>query len=89
MPEPRIEDVVPLLTAVKVDDAFRQARAKFLDKKVAVELQNAMLKKDLLPLARKLAECPPEVREQAREAFGELLEKLFGAAGVQLDVIVE
>ena len=89
MPEPRIEDVVPTLTAVKVDDAFRQARAKFIDKKVAVELQNAMLKKDLLPHARKLAECPPEVREQAREAFGELLEKVFGAAGVKLDVIVE
>ena len=89
MPTPCVEDVVPMLTEITVDDGFRHARTKLLDRKVALQLQNDMLKKDLLPQTRLIAECTPDVREQARQALGELLTKVFAGAGVRLEVVVE
>src|SRR5690242_10816082 len=52
MPTPEVEAVTPLLPAVQIDNAFRRARFKLLDRDTSRNLQNVMLREDYQARAR-------------------------------------
>ena len=90
MPAPEVEDVTPQLTDVKVDNDFRRARTKWLDKDTSRELQNVMLREDYQARARKKAEAQlPRVREKGKAALEEFLQKLLGPSFPGMKVVVE
>ena len=90
MPTPEVEDVTPQLTDVKIDNDFRRARTKWLDKDTSRELQNVMLREDYQARARKKAEAQlPRVREKGRAALEEFLQKLLGPSFPGMKVVVE
>jgi hypothetical protein len=90
MPAPQVEDVTPVLTALKAENKFKHARFRRFDGDACHELQNAMLKEDYQLHARKEGEARiPEVRKQARAALQELLQTLLRANGPEIQVQVE
>jgi len=90
MPAPEVEDVTPLLPDVKVDNNYRRARCKLLDKDTSRELQNVMLREDYQAKARKKAQAElPRIREAGRGALEEFLQKLLGPSFPGMKVVVE
>jgi hypothetical protein len=90
MPTPQVEDVTPLLNEVKIDNDFRRARTKLLDKDTSRELQNVMLRQDYQGRARKKAEAElPRVRERGRVELEAFLQKLLGPSFPGMKVVVE
>jgi hypothetical protein len=90
MPTPEVEDVTPLLPDVKVDNDYRRARFKLMDKDTSRELQNVMLREDYQAKARKKAEAElPRAREKGRGALEEFLQKLLGPSFPGMKVVVE
>jgi hypothetical protein len=90
MPQPRVEDVTPLLQSIKIDNAFNRARFRRLDTDVSQELQNAMLREDYQAKARQSAEARlPQVREQGKGVLQEFLQKLLGGTFQGIAVVVE
>src|SRR4051794_26935357 len=90
MPTPEVEDVTPLLTEVKIDNDYRRARTRWLDKDTSRELQNVMLREDYQAKARKKAEAQlPKVRETGKAALEEFLQKLLGPSFPGMKVVVE
>jgi hypothetical protein len=89
MPEPRVEDVTPLLPELKAEDTFKHARFRHYDADASRELQNAILKEDYQRAARKEGEAHlPQVRERARQAVQEMLRMLLGpnCPGLRIEV---
>jgi hypothetical protein len=90
MPTPEVEDVTPVLTAVKIDNAYRRARFKLLDRDTSRQLQNVMLRGDYQDRARKAAAAElPRVREQGKRALQALLQKLLARGFPGLTIVVE
>jgi hypothetical protein len=90
MPEPKVEDVTPLLPGVKSENTFRACRFKRCDKSTSFELQNAMLLHDFQAKAREVAESSvPKIREQGRVALEQLLQKLLETTAHGIKVVVE
>lgn len=90
MPPPRVEDVTPLLTAVKSENTYKAARFRFCDKSTTRELQNDMLLHDYQARARNAGEAAaPQVREQARAALQQFLQKLLQGTAPDVQVVVE
>jgi hypothetical protein len=90
MPEPRVEDVTPLLSGVKTEDRFKAARFRFCDKDTSRELQNAMLLHDYQARARQVGEAAaPQVRGQARETLQLFLQLLLRGTAPDVQVEVE
>ncbi len=90
MPSPQVEDVTPVLTGVKIDNAYRRARFKLLDTNTSHELQNVMLREDYLAKARRAGEARiDKVREQARGVLANFLQQLLGGSFSNLKVVVE
>jgi hypothetical protein len=90
MPPPQVEDVTPLLSEVKVDNDYRRARFKLLDKDTSRELQNVMLREDYQARARKKAEAElPRIREEGRAPLQQFLQKLLGPSFPDMKVVVE
>jgi hypothetical protein len=90
MPPPCVEDVTPMLTAVKSDNSYKACRFKFCDKGTSRELENAMLLHDYQARARQEGEkAAPQVREQGRARLQELLQKLLEGTAPGVRVVVE
>jgi hypothetical protein len=90
MPPPEVEDVTPLLDAVRIENTFRRARFKRFDGDTSRHLQNVMLREDYQARARKSAgERLPQVREQGKAALQALLQKLIGGSFPGITVVVE
>jgi hypothetical protein len=90
MPEPRVEEVTPLLPELKSEETFHGCRFKRFDGDTSRTLQNAMLREDYQQRARKEGEAHlPEFREQARSALRDLLEGLLRPGCPQLKVRVD
>jgi hypothetical protein len=90
MPSPCVEDVTPMLTAVKADNSYHACRFKFCDKTTSRELENAMLLHDYQARARQLGESEaPQVREQGRAKLQELLQNLLQGSARGVRVVVE
>src|SRR4051812_47227705 len=90
MPTPRVEAVTPLLQEIKIDNNYRTARIKFLDKDTSRELQNVMLREDYQGKARRKAEANlPQAREQGKAALEGFLQKLLGPSFPGTKVVVK
>jgi hypothetical protein len=90
MPGPRVENVTPRLSELHTENTFKHGRFRRYDADVARGLQSTMLQQDYQERARKQAESQlPKIREQAREALQEFLEKLLRATCPGLRVVVE
>jgi hypothetical protein len=90
MPPLTVEDVTPRLPSVTIDNAYKRARFKFIDTGVSRELQNVMLREDYQAKARKAGEDQlPKIREEARAALQEFLQKLLAGPYPGLEVVVE
>jgi hypothetical protein len=90
MPAPKVEDVTPMLDAVRADNTFKAARFRLFDSATSQSLQNAMLTHDYLIRAREVgAQQAAKVREQGRAALQEFLRKLLEGPCPGVEVVVE
>jgi hypothetical protein len=90
MPTPQVEAVTPLLHEVEVDNSYRKARFKLLDRDTSRELQNVMLREDYQGKARSKAEAHlPQAREEGKAALRSFLQRLLGPSFPGLKVVVE
>lgn len=78
MPPPTVEDVTPMLSAIKTENAFTQARFKRFDKQTSRDLQNSMLQHDYQVRARRVAlQNVDRIRDQGRAALQQFLQQLL------------
>src|SRR5262249_29633955 len=90
MPPLRVEDVTPLLSSLKADNTYDDARFRRMDKDGSQELQNTMLTHDYQARARKDGEAGiKQVREQGRLALQEFLQRLLQGTNPGILVIVD
>jgi hypothetical protein len=90
MPTPKVEDVTPVLSAVKTESTYRRARFKFMDRDTVHQLQNDIFKEDFLARARKSGEAKiPEIRKNGRGVLEGFLRRLLAGPCPGVKVVVE
>lgn len=90
MPPPTVEDVTPLLSAIKTENAFKHARFKFFDKNTSRELQNSMLQHDYQIRARRVAlQNAEKVRPRGRAVLQAFLQHLLQRSIPGVEVLVD
>ncbi|MFO0930330.1 MAG: DUF4230 domain-containing protein [Gemmataceae bacterium] len=78
MPVPTVEDVTPMLSAIRTENGYNHARFKFFDKHTTRDLQNGMLQHDYQVRARKVAlQNLDRVNNQGRMALQRFLQQLM------------